>query len=104
MYKSLQKTSFPFIHCWNVLHYAPKFSEKGISKKKTKISESGSPTFSSTNIDLIDLEDNDTGNNDHVKKQPVGRKAAKKGVRKGKGKIINVEVDTKQILIELRDS
>lgn len=103
MYKSLQKTSFPYIHCWNVLRYAPKFCEKGVLKKKTNISDGGSPTFSS-NTDLIDLEDNDTNNNELVNNRPIGRKAAKECAKKGKGKITSVEDDTKEILIELRDS
>ena len=85
------------------MRYDPKFFEKGISKKKGRILDGGSPTFSSINIDLINLEDNDTDNNEHVNKRPIGRKAVKECAKKGKERITDVEDDSKQILIELRD-
>ena len=77
MYKSLQKSSFTFLHCWHELRHAPKFAS-GYSKKKTKISEHPSPATSSpSTLDSLNLFDFDIRINEPSLERPMGRNVSK---------------------------
>ena len=82
MYKSLQKSSFTFLHCWHELRHAPKFAS-GYLKKKTKISKHVSPATSSPSTpDSLNLSDFDIRINEPSLERPMGRMLQKNVDRK----------------------
>lgn len=85
MYKELQRKSFQYLHCWNILKFHPKWLE-GSSRKKSKNSKKASPATSSPSTpSSVHVEDeNFTDETFAHLERPVGRKAQKERNRKGK--------------------
>ncbi|KAF5473441.1 hypothetical protein F2P56_010052 [Juglans regia] len=93
MYQSLEKTTFQFEHCWQLLKDQPKWNQR-CTKDGTKRRSTMSPTYSRTSsmatnspIDSVggtegeNMETNDVIDLD----RPIGRKA-EKGKRKAQGR------------------
>ncbi|XP_038716831.1 glutathione S-transferase T3-like [Tripterygium wilfordii] len=84
MYRDIQKTTFQFEHCWNILRHQPKWLshiDRGSTKRRSSLTNSPN-TPESINLSdemppyhpTIDLE------------RPIGQKAEKEKLRKGKNK------------------
>lgn len=103
MYKTLQKSAFPFMNCWNELRFSPKFTSN-FSKKKAKGSQTASPATSSPSTpDPVNM--NDVLDNDHALERPTGRKSTKELFRKAKEKAQeDGDQDVKNIFAELKEA
>lgn len=103
MYKTLQKSAFPFMNCWNELRFSPKFTSN-FSKKKAKGSQTASPATSSPcTPDPVNM--NDVLDSDHGLERPTGRKSSKELFRKAKEKAQeDGDHDVKNIFAELKEA
>ncbi|XP_052190871.1 glutathione S-transferase T3-like isoform X2 [Diospyros lotus] len=103
MYRSLQKSTFTFLHCWHELRHAPKFCSTS-SKKKSKISQNESPATSSPSTpDSVNLLDIDVRSNEPSLERPIGD-AAKECGRKDKSKVIEAsDEEIKNMLTEMTE-
>lgn len=85
MYRDIQKNSFQFEHCWNVLRHQPKWVahiEQCFIKKK----QSGSSCPSTRIKEKINLDEGNTSNSTSMElPRPIGKKAKKEKAKKGKG-------------------
>lgn len=93
LYTSIQKHPFQFIHCWRELKDAPKWridSSKKKSKTPYKSGHASSSPASSipSSPDTINLGEDDIARDTFSEglERPIGRKATKELLRKGKGK------------------
>ncbi|KAK1277018.1 hypothetical protein QJS04_geneDACA014451 [Acorus gramineus] len=97
MYLSFHHSTFQFLHCWNELKNLPKWCTES-SKKKSKNTRNASPATSCPSTpDSINLgEDNASPDVDDAivgLERPLGRKAAKERLKRGKGKQIAENMD-----------
>lgn len=101
MYKSLQKSSFPYMHCWNELRYEPKFASN-LSKKKNKKPQHTSPVTSSPSTpDSVGLNDTDEA----TLEQPSGSKAPNELFKKTIRKVQEAEDEyIKAIFVEIKEA
>lgn len=83
MYKSLQKTSFTFMHCWNELRYSPKFASNISKRKNKKPQHSGTVTSSPSTPDSVSLNDEDEA----TIEQTMGRKTTEELYKTAKRKV-----------------
>ncbi|XP_020243819.1 glutathione S-transferase T2-like [Asparagus officinalis] len=93
LYTSIQKHPFQFLHCWRELKDAPKWridSSKKKSKTPYKSGHASSSPASSipSSPDTINLGEDDIARDTFSEglERPIGRKATKELLRKGKGK------------------
>ncbi|KAI8008163.1 hypothetical protein LOK49_LG07G01159 [Camellia lanceoleosa] len=78
MYQEVNKTSFQFEHCWNVLRHQPKWFEQCQKKKPKRIRID--PTSSPSTPEPINLGEDDIS----PLKRPMGRKAENEWLKKVK--------------------
>lgn len=104
MYKSLQKSSFSFMHCWSELRYAPKFASNILKKKNKKPQHSSAVTSSPSTPDSVSLNDEDEA----TIEQTMGRKATEELYERAKRKVQEAERAEdeyfKAIFVEIKEA
>ncbi len=94
MFRELYNCKVVFEHCWNVLKHAPKWLDS--HKKETPTRRRMATTSSPSNLDLINLEDEDVTHASTIDlERPLGRKVEKVRLNKqksNKGTNSNAEV------------
>ncbi|KAL8148857.1 uncharacterized protein LOC141708497 [Apium graveolens] len=104
MYKSLHKTSFTFMHCWNELRYAPKFASNVLKKKNKKPQHSSTVTSSPSTPDSVSLNEEAEA----TIEQTMGRKATEELYKRAKRKIQEAEKAEdeyfKAIFLEIKET
>lgn len=87
MYKSVQKSTFSFMHCWNELRYEPKFASNILKKKNKKPQHSSTVTSSPSTLDSVSLNDEDEA----TIEQTMGRKGTEELYKIAKRKVQEAE-------------
>ena len=108
-YQTLQGSTFSYEHCWNLLKHSPKWLHT-IQEHRPKRGRLET-TSSSSNLEPIDLEDENIPHVPTVLERPPGKKAEKERLKKQKSKegtssnmeaLLNVMIEERRKMNEMK--
>ncbi|WOH01727.1 hypothetical protein DCAR_0521112 [Daucus carota subsp. sativus] len=104
LYRSIHKSSFPFMHCWNELRYSPKFASNLLKRKNKKPQHSSSLVSSPSTPDSVSFNVEDEA----TLELPMGRKTTEELHKITKRKVQEAEEAEdeyfKAIFVEMKES